>query len=122
MICSKSKTFFKPVNTPCRFFGITTRYDLHIETNCNFKKVYPCEKHSFFHNFRRQNFSSRPILSHAVYKPKTESNNPPLFITHGLLGAKFNWNSIAKAVSKSTSRTVNPICIKMIEIHRPKLK
>ncbi|XP_021965274.1 protein ABHD11 [Folsomia candida] len=55
-----------------------------------------------------QNFVN---LSHTVYNPDQKvpsppSLSPPLLITHGLLGSKTNWNSIAKAVTRATNRQV----------------
>ncbi len=32
---------------------------------------------------------------------------PPVLMTHGLLGAKQNWNTIAKAVARLTKRKVS---------------
>ncbi|ODM89549.1 Alpha/beta hydrolase domain-containing protein 11 [Orchesella cincta] len=50
--------------------------------------------------------SSSSLLSHSIYKPPGSEAGPPLLITHGLLGSKFNWNSIAKATAKATNRKI----------------
>lgn len=50
------------------------------------------------------------LLAHTVFEPPkgmaSESDGVPLLMTHGLLGSKQNWNSIAKATARTTGRMV----------------
>jgi abhydrolase domain-containing protein 11 len=46
-------------------------------------------------------------LSHTIFEPAVKKEGlQPLLITHGLLGSKQNWTSIAKAISRTTNRRV----------------
>lgn len=48
-------------------------------------------------------------LAYASYESTTDSNDsgrPPLVILHGLLGSKNNWNSMSKAIHRTTGRKV----------------
>lgn len=35
-----------------------------------------------------------------------KNNGPPIIIMHGLLGSRYNWNSIAKAILNRVKRKV----------------
>lgn len=51
--------------------------------------------------------TSKEVVSHTIYEPPDEEGKAPtLLITHGLLGSKYNWNSIAKACARATHRRV----------------
>ncbi|NP_001040335.1 abhydrolase domain containing 11 [Bombyx mori] len=48
-------------------------------------------------------------LAYASYESTSDSENssqPPLVILHGLLGSKNNWNSMSKAIHRTTGRKV----------------
>lgn len=47
-------------------------------------------------------------LAYASYESTgdTDCSRPPLVILHGLLGSKNNWNSMSKAVHRTTGRKV----------------
>lgn len=47
-------------------------------------------------------------LAYASYESTSDgdSSRPPLVILHGLLGSKNNWNSMSKAIHKTTGRKV----------------
>lgn len=48
-------------------------------------------------------------LAYASYESTSDNENsssPPLVILHGLLGSKNNWNSMSKAIHKTTGRKV----------------
>lgn len=47
-------------------------------------------------------------LAYASYESTTNecSGRPPLVILHGLLGSKNNWNSMSKAIHRTTGRKV----------------
>lgn len=48
-------------------------------------------------------------LAYASYESTAdldESSHPPLVILHGLLGSKNNWNSMSKAIHRTTGRKV----------------
>lgn len=47
-------------------------------------------------------------LAYASYESTddTDSSRPPLVILHGLLGSKNNWNSMSKAIHRTTGRKV----------------
>lgn len=47
-------------------------------------------------------------LAYASYESTsdTDCSRPPLVILHGLLGSKNNWNSMSKAIHKTTGRKV----------------
>lgn len=48
-------------------------------------------------------------LAYASYESTTDSDDadrPPLVILHGLLGSKNNWNSMSKAIHRTTGRKV----------------
>jgi len=52
-------------------------------------------------------FDRTVSLSHTIYEPPNKnSSDVPFLITHGLLGSKQNWNSIAKVVARDTNRKV----------------
>lgn len=61
----------------------------------------------YFALFRFVSSTSKEVVSHTVYEPPDEEGRAPTFlITHGLLGSKYNWNSIAKACARATNRRV----------------
>lgn len=47
-------------------------------------------------------------LAYASYESTSDesSSRPPLIILHGLLGSKNNWNSMSKAIHRTTGRKV----------------
>ena len=47
---------------------------------------------------------TRPIL--AFEKFIGDISKPPLVILHGLLGSRYNWRSLAKALTKYSNRTI----------------
>ncbi|XP_031572207.1 protein ABHD11-like [Actinia tenebrosa] len=51
--------------------------------------------------------TSSPVrLAYVRVEGKDTDPDPPLFICHGLFGAKKNWRSIAKALNRKTSREI----------------
>ncbi|XP_013147006.1 PREDICTED: alpha/beta hydrolase domain-containing protein 11-like [Papilio polytes] len=53
-------------------------------------------------------FSETVDLAYASYESTSDENctRPPLIILHGLLGSKNNWNSMSKAIHRTTGRKV----------------
>jgi len=45
-------------------------------------------------------------LAHDDYNSSTSSSSPPIVISHGMLGSRSNWTSIAKQIHKTTGRRV----------------
>lgn len=57
-------------------------------------------------NLLSASYGKISTLAHTVYDPPEQAKAPPLLITHGMLGSRQNWNSIAKATARSTNRKV----------------
>ncbi|XP_013190927.1 protein ABHD11 [Amyelois transitella] len=81
-----------------------------------FKNVFRCCN---FHSRYLQNVLQRGLatnmnhseavdLAYASYESTSDAENsqPPLVILHGLLGSKNNWNSMSKAIHRTTGRKV----------------
>ncbi|CAG5044402.1 unnamed protein product [Parnassius apollo] len=54
------------------------------------------------------NFTDAVDLAYASYESTSDEScsRPPLIILHGLLGSKNNWNSVSKAIHRTTGRKV----------------
>lgn len=45
-------------------------------------------------------------LAHKIHGPSVSDSNTPIFVLHGLLGSKKNWDSMSKKISSATQKTV----------------
>lgn len=72
----------------------------------NHYKIYPLQLRK---NITINSDNAETVdLAYASYESTAdpESSRPPLVILHGLLGSKNNWNSMSKAIHRTTGRKV----------------
>lgn len=84
--------------------------------NLGFKKVFKCCSVPSRHLqnvlqrglANNMNHSETVDLAYASYESTSDAEiaQPPLVILHGLLGSKNNWNSMSKAIHRTTGRKV----------------
>ncbi|XP_072934541.1 sn-1-specific diacylglycerol lipase ABHD11-like [Epargyreus clarus] len=71
---------------------------------------YPLLSNGICRNFASDAPNSETVdLAYASYESTSDTDNtsqPPLVILHGLLGSKNNWNSMSKAIHRTTGRKV----------------
>lgn len=79
---------------------------------CRALTIYPRTIHNITQSTNRYLATSENAeavdLAYASYESTSElePTRPPLIILHGLLGSKNNWNSMSKAIHRTTGRKV----------------
>ena len=57
-------------------------------------------------SFSKSSDVSAVNLAYDYTQPSKESNVPPLFIMHGLMGSASNWSSISKVLAKTGRKVI----------------